>query len=266
MKERTKFALTGALAGAANGFFGAGGVVAVLHARRGHLDVVADLFVQRAVDFDLAQHAAQLLECDAARPQQARLVQRQRDDRGFHAYAARPAVQDRGDFAVHIAQNVLCRGGGRPSGGICRRRGQRHARRADQVARQRMRRQADAHGVQPARDLVRDAAALGHDHGQRPGPERLGQRPGLRRHRRAQVVDLVEVRDVDDQRVVLRPSLCAEDFCHCFPIQGVCGQSVDGFCGHTHHFALQNQVRGGFNRIFIILWGQHDCFHVLHFH
>ena len=192
--------------------------MAVLHARRGHLHVVPDLLVQRTVYLDLAEHAAQLFQRDAARPQQTRLVQCKGDHGRFHTHAARPSVQDRGDFAIHIAQNVLRRGSGRPPGRVCGRRSQRHTRRADQIARQRVRRQADAHGFQPAGHFVRDAVPFGHDHGQRTGPERLGQRLCLRRHRRAQIVDLVEVRDVNNQRVVLRTSFRAEDFRHCFPI------------------------------------------------
>ena len=51
------------------------------------------LLIQRAVDLDLAQHGAELFERHAAGRSKAPSVQREGDDRGFHAHAARPAIK-----------------------------------------------------------------------------------------------------------------------------------------------------------------------------
>mgnify|MGYP000326220226 CR=1 FL=1 len=84
-----------------------------------------------------------------------------------------------------------------------------------------MRRQADAHGVQSARNLVRDTVALGHDHGQRARPERVCKQLRLRRNRRTQVVNLVKVRDVDDQRVILRTAFREENFLYRLAVERI---------------------------------------------
>ena len=157
--------------------------------------------------------------------------------------------------------NVRRRSRGRSAGRIRGRSCQRYAALPNQRTRHRVRRQADAHGVQSARNLVRDTVALGHDHGQRTRPERVCKQLRLRWHGRTQVVNLLKVRDVDDERVVLRTAFREEDFLYRLAVQRIRRKAVYGFGRHTDYFSRSNELCGGFYRIFVGFRGQKSCFH-----
>ena len=233
----------------------------VFHAGRRHLHVIPDLLVQGAVNIHLTEHRAQLLERDTARTQQARTLERERDYRAFHADAARAAIQYSRDLAVHIMHDVRRRGRGRSAGRIRGRSCQRYAALPNQRTRHRVRRQANAHGVQSARNLVRDAVALRYDHGQRTRPERVCKQLRLRRNRRTQVVNLVKVRDMDDQRVILRTAFREENFLYRLAVQRIRRKAVHGFGRHADDLARSNEFCGGFYRIFVGFRDQKSCFH-----
>ena len=98
----------------------------------------------------------------------------------------------------------------------------------------------------PHENLVRDTVALGHDHGQWTRPERVCKQLRLRRNRRTQVVNPVKVRDMDDQRVILRTAFREENFLYRLAVQRIRRKAVHGFGRHADHLARSNEFCGGF--------------------
>ena len=74
--------------------------MAVFHARRGNLHIIANFFTQRTVHFDRPKHAFKLLKRNAARAQQARLVSRKGNHGRFHADRTRSALNNRRNLSV----------------------------------------------------------------------------------------------------------------------------------------------------------------------
>ncbi len=83
----------------------------------------------------------------------------------------------------------------------------------------------------------------------------------LRRNRRTQVVNLVKVRDVNDQRVILRTAFREENFFYRLAVQRIRRKAVHGFGRHADDLARSNEFCGGFYRVFVGFRCQKSCFH-----
>ena len=107
-----------------------------------------------------------------------------------------------------------------------------------------MGRQTDAHCGQTCRNRVRNAVGLGQNHRQRPRPERLGQLVRRVGQIGCQAENLLEIGDVDNQRIVLRAALGRENLGDRLGVERVGRQSVDRLGRHADHLACAQQVGG----------------------
>ena len=221
----------GLVAAVDHGDLRCGRIVLVFHARSAHDGVVGDQAEHGLVHVQLAEHLGQLLWRHAARTEQARPLPGQVDNGRLHADLARAAVDHGVDLAVRavIVQDVLRRRGRGLAGEIRRRRGDRHTRAADERPRDGRFRAADGDGVQPGRRAARHQLAHGQNHRQRPRPEPVGQLPRGLRNVVAVARQLGRLCDMNDQRVILRPSLGLEDLGHGGLVERVRAQTVDRF-------------------------------------
>ena len=125
-----------------------GGIVLVFHAGRRHPDIRRDLLIDGMIDVNTRRIGRQILLRDQTRTQDVdglRVVEA--DDRGLHADAALPAVEDGGDPAVHVVADVTCCGRAGLAGTVRRRRRDRTARFTDERPCDRVRRHPDADGI-----------------------------------------------------------------------------------------------------------------------
>ena len=201
-------------------------VVLVFHPRRrGHLACCQPVR-HRRIHIHFAQHGAQLRQRDAAGPQQPWPRARQRDDRRFHPDAAVAAVHNRVNPPVHVRAHMRGAGGAGLARPVAGRRGQRNAGGVDDCARNRMLRKPHRHGGQSGADFVGNPVAFRQDDRQWPRP--IGCRQLLRTGRKFchQCLNLVNCRDVDDQRIVHRAAFCGEDFGHRRAVECVRRQPV----------------------------------------
>ena len=124
---------------------------------------------------EIADGRGDILDRNATRPQQARFGFREIDDRGFQADRARAAVEHEIDARAQALRHVARGGGGKLAGRVGARCRDRHARTAQQRARDRMGGDAHADAVEArARGGTGSGPARGQDQGQRARPE---QRP-----------------------------------------------------------------------------------------
>ena len=187
----------------------------------------------------------------------------QRQHGGFDAVFARTAVQNERDASVHVVEHVLCRRRARSAGTVCGRRRDRHAGFLDQKPCGLVRRHAHRDGLQPCGDLVRDLVRLVEDHRQRSRPEGVHQRVRDLRHMRPKILHVAFLRDVQDQRIVVRTSLCFEDAVDRFAVEPVCAESVHRFRRKRDKLAVLDQFRAD-RRSGILSFdrGNHFCLHV----
>ena len=236
-------------------------VVLILHARRRDARVFGGLFEHRAIHLDAAEHGAELLDRDAARPQHARHVPDDCDNRRFQPDRAVAAVNDRLHAAHQVVADVLEGRGARQAREIRGRRRERHARRTDDRARRRVRRHAHRDGTESAGRLLRHKRRFFHDDRQRPRPERRGQlfrRLGNLRDERRQ---LLQRADMYDQRVVGRPPFDRVDARGNRGVQRVAREAVDRFGRDRRKAAPSEDLP---RRLYIICLSgmQNACIHV----
>ena len=196
---------------------------------------------------DRADDGFDLFPRDDAGAQDAGGIGRDGDDRAFDADVTRAAVDDGFDLALHIVDNVLCRSGAGLSGGVGGGRGERTAALGDQGARGGMGRQADRDGIESRADLVGDDGALFHDDGEGTRPERFGEKAGFfgKIGGQREALDVRDVRDMDDQGIVHRATLCPEDARDSGAVEGVGGKAVDRFCRHGDQASVSDDGGGG---------------------
>ena len=115
----------------------------------------------------------------------------------------------------------------------------------------------------PAETSTGMRSDLGND-GHGAGPVGVGQTAGSLGNIGDQRIDLVEIRNVNDQRVVHRATLGGEDLAHSVPVEGVCAQTVYGFGGDADDLPAGQHCTGLFNRA-RILGMQKQGIHSIHF-
>ena len=75
---------------------------------------------------------------------------------------------------------------------------------------------------------------------------------------------MVEICDVNDQRVVHRTTLGGKDLAHSVPVEGIRAQTVYGFGGNADDLPVCQHCTGLFNRA-RILGMQKQGIHSIHF-
>ena len=238
-----------------------GRVVPVLHSRCLGLLPVGQLLPHGLIHGHLPQHRLQCLQRQSAGPQQPGWLHRQIDNSALYAYGAGPAVHDPVDLAHHVLHHVPRTGGAGPSGGIPAGRRHRRIRCRDNGPRHRMVRAADAHGIQPAGGPQGHAVPPGQDHGQRPRPEPFRQRIGRVRDIHTAAFQPARVRHVQDQRVVLWPSLSLENTAHRVLVEPVGPQPVYRLRGDTQQAAPAKDRRRLRDGVFVRFRMEYDGLH-----
>ena len=238
-----------------------GCVVPVLHSRCLGLLPVGQLLPHGLIHGHLPQHRLQRLQRQSAGPQQPGWLHRQIDNSALYAYGAGPAIHDPVDLAHHVLHHVPRTGGAGPSGGIPAGRRHRRIRCRDNGPRHRMVRAADAHGIQPAGGPQGHAVPPGQDHGQRPRPEPFRQRIGRVRDIHTAAFQPARVRHVQDQRVVLWPSLGLENTAHRVLVEPVGPQPVYRLRGDTQQAAPAKDRRRLRDGVFVRFRMEYDGLH-----
>ena len=149
--------------------------------------------------------------------------------------------------------------------GIRGRRRNRQPRRLNQSSRIRVKRQPDCDRVEPAAGFARHSLALWQNHGERPRPEGRRKPPGTLRDVPHQRLHLFDAGNVDNQRIVARPSLCRVDFFRRRSAQCVAAESVDGLGRERDQTAVAKDLSGARQGFLSLLRtsGQQtiDCLH-----
>ena len=211
-----------------------GGVVFVLHSRRGGFLPLLQLVEHRRVHFHFSQYRLQLGQGDPAGPEDPGRTLGQSQHRGLHAHSAVTPVQK----GVHAAGQVLlhvAEGGGAGFPGQVGRGGcQRHPCGVDHRPGCGMGGAAHCHSGKPPAGFLGHQIRLGQDDGQRAGPEGVSQFLGGLGNLPHQRRQLGKLADVDDQRVIRGPAFGRIDFFHGGAIQSVSSQAVHRFRRDGH--------------------------------
>ena len=190
------------------------------------------------------RHVLDALAGDTAGAEDHELVAGAVDDRGFHADAARPVVQDDVDVVTEIGADVA---GGRRAHvpeAVRRRRRDAAAERTEQRECDRLIGYAHADGVAAAGDAVEDPRRASHHERERAGPQRLAEPAGGDGDARRPVVELSGRADVDDHRVLSGPTLDRVQPRERAGVVGVGAQPVHGL-GREGHQASAPERLGG---------------------
>ena len=174
-----------------------------------------------------AGHSLQHLLCNRARTQDGRLSHK-RKHRGFHAEAARPAVDDEVDLSLHVMPHMLRRRRAWFAGGVGARRGHRHACLADERKRRFIVRHTDGNGLKPGGNLVRHSGGAVENERKRPGPKCIHQCARSIRDARPKLLHIVLFRHMQDERVVARPALGFKNAADGVAVQPVRTEAVNG--------------------------------------
>ena len=111
--------------------------------------------------------------------------------------------------------------------GIRRRRRNWQPRGLDERPCVRISRQTHGNGIQTAAGLPRHALALFDNHGERPRPEGFREVINRIRDFRRERRKLLRAGNVDNQRVIARPSLCRVNLLRCRRAQRIAAEPVD---------------------------------------
>ena len=227
-----------------------GRIVSVGHAGRSGFLPRFHLSGDGSVHRHLPKHLLQLLQRHAAGPQQPWRFTCQVDDGGLHSHTAGSAVHNGVDLALHILQHVLCGGRTGSAGGVARRGGYRHTGQCDDLPAKIVSRAAHPHGIQSGRHHIGHIVLTRQHHGQRSGPEGLCQRIGTFGNIPAVALQPARLRDVQDQRVILRAALGSKNICHRFGVKPIGTKTVHRLGGNAHKSAFPQD--GGGKLYFIL--------------
>ena len=153
-------------------------IMFIFHAGRENFFAALERLENSLVYLDLAEHCAKLIRGHSAGAQDARNRAGKSDNGRLDADRAAAAVNNRGDFAVHVVHNMCGGRGTRLARCVRARRRKREAAFFDYLVRYRVRRHSYRHRVKPGADFVRDNIALREYHCKRSRPISLGERTG----------------------------------------------------------------------------------------
>ena len=225
-------------------------IMAVLHARCLRLKVFISL--QGRVNLDRAHNLRQHLVGDAAGTQNRRHRLRRIDNRRFQTYAAAAAVKHAGNFALHILEHILRIRRTRTTGNISRRCRNRTAAGTDKVLRKFIRRKAYSNCFQTGTYCVRHDGRFIDNQSQRSRPKMLDKLLGISVQACRQRRNCFLLCNMQNQRIIIRPSLSRKNFGYGRRIQSVCAQAVHCFRREGNNLACLNQ-RSSLLHCFFIL-------------
>mmetsp|Transcript_4192 Transcript_4192/g.12604 ORF Transcript_4192/g.12604 Transcript_4192/m.12604 type:complete len:271 (-) Transcript_4192:263-1075(-) len=167
------------------------------------------------IDHELTCHLFDLSLCNRTRPQYCERLRGRVKNRGLKPHGNRAAVQNTVELSAQVCQNVLCRGWGWLSGGVCRRRGDGQSDRGQKCRRHRVFWNPHGHCIQTCSDQAGDIGTLpqAHDQSDWSWPEflchaRCRLREGFGK---AGFVQCLDRGHVHDERIVCRSTLCPKD-------------------------------------------------------
>ena len=215
-----------------------GRVVAVLHAGGAGALALLKGAHDRLVHLGRAADFRDALRGHAAGAQHPGGIAGDVDHRGFQSHPAGAAVQDQGNAPLHVLPHVKGGGGAGASGAIGAGGGDGPLGGVDQRPGVRVGGKAHRHGVKARCDRHGHPVRFGKDQRHRPRPAGVHQGAG---HGGGpggdQRVELVDMADVHDQRIVAGAALGLEDAADRGRVQRVRAQAVYGFGGKGHQFA-----------------------------
>ena len=223
-------------------------IMAVFHPRRFRVNA-AVCNKQSPIHPDFtSQCLLKHLQRNISRAQDYRNLLRKIHDRRFQADPHRAAVQDHIHRVPQIFFHMGSHGGAGSSGSIGAWRSDKSSRGADQRLRHRIAWKTDCHAVKTSRGFPGNDIRLRKDHSQRPRPVFLRKDPGFLRNLRHNFTKLVQLRDMNNQRIVRGPSLGRVYFHGCHWIKSVSSQSVNRLCGERHEAASFQDLPRSFYR------------------
>ena len=225
---------------------------------------LTDCISSDATHIDRADDGFKHFARHSARAQQALCSVCKQDNCRLDPYRAVVRHEHGVDFAVKVVDNMLRGRRARSARQIGRRRGERAAGQAYDLARNRVRRHSHCNSVKPCRNAVGQQVAFGQHHRQRAGPVGFGQLHGglwYFGHKRLQ---FAEVADMYDERVVLRPALGLEHAHYRVGVKGVGRKAVDRLGRDRDDFAVAKQLGGFFYAV--VKWVISVKMKRIHFH
>ncbi len=181
----------------------------------------------------------------AARTQQPHALALEGDDGRLEPELTLAAVEQHPHRLAELLAHVLGPGRRQPPEAVGRRRGDAAAEGGQQLLCHRVGRHADGDGVLAAGDDVVHVAGARQHHGQRPGPERLGQPRGDLRHLAHPAMQEARAVEVHDHRVTRRAALDLEDLGHRGRVLRVGAEAVHGLGGKRDQLAVAQCLHGG---------------------
>lgn len=221
----------------ANDETGAWGIVAMEHARA----LEEGCVICRG---EATEHGDQGFAVNNSGTQEARRLYGRIDDGGFDAYMGRTAINDKRDLIPEGGRDMAGGGWREAIGRIGAWGGQGKAAFADDGLDEGMIRPANADGIAASGDNRRDGWSFGENDGERSRPESPGQIVGRIVPERDTLAGHVESGHVDDDRIASGAAFDFEDFTNSARIQGVCGETVNGFGGKGDDFAGAQEGSG----------------------
>lgn len=165
------------------------------------------------------------------------------EDGGFHAAECRAGIENGIDAVVEVLENVRGGGGADVAEAIGAGRGERNAGAADEFERDRMPGHADTDQGARCCDDIRDARGARQQQRERARPKGVDEDLRDRRDGRDDGLGHGRIADVDDERIPVWALLGEKDFGDSVGIEGICGESVDGFRGHGHSASGAQNLR-----------------------
>ena len=224
-----------------------GGIVTVFHAGSLHHRVFVDLSGNSLVDHQITQHLQQYLWGNSAGAQQPGAFLCQIHNGGFYAHPAGASVHNGIDFSIVIVEHVLCSGGGGFSGEIGGGRGDGHPGQTDDGTGDIVVRAADGHGGKTCCGAFGNHIPGREHHGHRTRPNSICQGIGTFRNGMTEPLHFGLLSHMENQGVVLRPTLSRKNTGHRRFIQAIGTQPVYGFCGDSHQTAPADDSGGNFS-------------------
>ena len=175
-------------------------------------------------------------------PQQARRRNGKIEDRRFDTDLRLSAIHNKRDAVAEIIANVFGIGGRKAAGRIGTGRCEREAALSNHGLNERVTRPAHANGLAAGSHNVRNCFRPRQHEGQWAWPKRAGEFVGHGRPLCDAAICQLDARDVNDDRVMRRPTFDIEDPRDRFRIQRVGSQPVNRFRGQGHDLPFAPQL------------------------
>ena len=196
---------------------------------------------------DLRTEVRQFFARDWAAPQDLDLTAADRDDGRFNSVSRRASIDNQRNATVKFIENMLRGRGTDATEAICARRGERFAKLANDLGKDRMRADSNRNRVQTRGHNFRDDFATRQDNRKRSGPKAISQLEDQFSSFAAKIDNFLEPiapRQMYDERIKAWSLLRFEDFRNGDRIKRIGREPVNGFRRQRNDLAVAQQ----FNR------------------